>query len=109
MHLAADAVSSADGNPIQRVEDVELRYSQPGEAIDARRIADDDAVEPAASAGTTGSGTVFVAQLANPRSEGLFQLGREWAVADARCVGLHDAERRVDRARSDAHADRRTA
>src|SRR5688500_20324584 len=104
MQLTADAVSSANGNAIQCIENVELRYSQPGEPIDPRRITDDDAVEPAAPAGTTRSGAVFVAQLTNPRSQWLFQLGREWAVPDARGVSFHDSQRRVNRARCDGHA-----
>src|SRR5687767_118933 len=105
MQLTADAVSSANGNAIQCIENIELRYSQRGEPIDPRRIADDDAVEPATPAGTTRSGAVFVAQLTNPRRQRLFQLSREWPVPDARRVCFHDPQRRVNRAGCDAHAD----
>src|SRR5687767_1244499 len=105
MQLAADPVASADGDAIQRIEHVELRYSQPCEAVDARRVANDDAVEPAAPAGTTGSGAVFVTELTNLRSQRLLELSREWAVPDARGVSFHDPKRRVNRARCDAHPD----
>ena len=55
-------------------------------------VADRDRVVPAAAARTAGDGAVLVAALAQPVAHLAGQLGRQRPFADARRVGLDDAE-----------------
>ena len=85
-------------------EDVELRQRERGEAVHPRGVAQRDEVEPAAAALASGRRPVLAAELAHPLLVGALDLGRERALADARHVGLRDADDLVDPRRPDADA-----
>ena len=107
MQLAGDLVADADAEPVERVEHVQLRHGEIGEAVHSCRIPHDERVEPAAPSWPSGRRAVLVAELAHFGLERLLELRRQRAVADARRVRLHDAEHAVERVRPDADADRR--
>src|SRR5688500_17391391 len=90
VYVAAILVSGAQREAVEGVEHVELRHREPREAVDARGVADDDGVEPAAAARTSRRRAELVAEPAHPLAEGLVELRRQWSVADARRVRLDD-------------------
>ena len=77
-----------------------LVSAMPVMPADRRRLAHQHRVEPAAAALAPGDGAELVAALAEPLADLVVQLGRERAGADARGVGLDDAEHEADRARA---------
>ena len=70
----------------------------PVTAADRDRLAHQHGVEPAAAALAAGDGAELVAALAEPLADLIVLLGRERARADARGVGLDDAEHEAGRA-----------
>ena len=107
--LAAVFVGDADLQLLHAVEDVELGDAQAGDAVDGDRALERDDVHPAAAARTAGGGAVFLAAVADALADFVVELGRERAAADARGVGLGDAEHVVDRIGADAGAGERAA
>ena len=85
----------------QAVEHVELRQRQRVEAVDARRVAHDDRVVPAAAARTAGRRAVLLAAFAQPIAQLARELGRQRPLADARRVRLRHAQHAADRARAE--------
>ena len=90
---------------VEPVEHVELGERELGEAVDAHRLAQHHAVEPAGAAATAGDGAELPADVDQRVAVGVEQLGRERAGADAGGVRLGDADDPVDVARPDAGAD----
>ena len=68
------------------------------------RVADGDGVEPAAAARAAGGGAVLAAEVANALADVVVQLGGKRPAADARAVGLGDADHLVDPAAGHAGA-----
>ena len=93
----------------EAVEHVELGQRDAVDAVDLHRLADQHGIEPAAAARPAGDGAELAAALAEQPAGLVGQLGRERAGADARGVGLGDAEHVVERARAQAGARRRLA
>src|SRR3989449_6515856 len=91
------------------VEHVELREGHGVEPVDPHCVAPHDSVEPAAASRPPGGGAVFVAARANRFGERPRHLGRERPGADARRVGLRDAEDAVNPRGWHAGAGRRPA
>ena len=85
-------------------EDVELVDHQVADAVDRHRVAQRHRVEPAAAALPSGGGAELVALLQQVAAGLVVELGREGPGADARRVGLDDAEHVVDLERADAAA-----
>ena len=97
---------------VEAVEHVELGERQRVEPVDAHAVADGDRVVPAAAPRPAGDRAVLVAAVAQPVAHLAGQLGRQRPLADARRVGLDDAQDAADRPRADAEpgadaADRR--
>ena len=107
--LAAVFVGDAHLQRLHAVEDVELGDAQAGDAVDRDRALERDDVHPAAAARAAGGGAEFLAALADALADFVVEFGRERAAADARGVGLGDAEHVVDRIRADAGAGERAA
>src|SRR6478736_5776041 len=105
---AADVVGDADRDLLEAGEDVELGDDEVGDAVDARGVAADDGVHPAAAARTARRRAVLGARLAEELARVVVQLGRERALADAGRVGLEDRDDRVDAGRGDAGPRART-
>ena len=101
----ARAVADADRQLGEVGEDVELRQREPVDAVHAHGVAEGDEVEPAAAALAAGHRPVLAAELAQPLLVRALDLRRERALADARDVGLRDADHAVDPARADPDAD----
>src|SRR6185503_14166755 len=75
--------------------------------VDARqpgRVADGDGVEPAAAAGSAGGGPVLAAEVADFLADVVIELRGEGSAADARAIGLGDADDFVDPAAGHAGA-----
>src|ERR1051325_6603869 len=64
VQLAVDFISCAQRDLLERIEHIELRDREIGESVDARGIAHDHRVEPAATTRTPRGRAVLVAQLA---------------------------------------------
>jgi hypothetical protein len=109
VRFAAVLVGDADVELVHPVEDVELGDAQAADAVDRHRTLERHDVHPAAAARTTGGGAVFLAAVADALADLVVQFGRERAAADARRVGLGDAEHVVDRVRAHAGAGQRAA
>ena len=75
-------------------EHVELGERQAVQAVEAHRVAGDHGVEPAAAPRPAGGGAELVAVLPQLLAELVEQLGRKRPAADARGVGLGDADDR---------------
>jgi hypothetical protein len=107
--LAVVFVGDADLELVHPVEDVELGDAQAGDTVDRHRALERDDVHPAAAPRTTRGGAEFLAALADAFANVVVQFGRERSAADARGVGLGDAEHVVDRIRADAGTGKRAA
>ena len=90
-------------------QDVELVEHDAADAVDRDRVAQRDGVEPADPARPAGGRPELVAALGDARADLVVQLGRVRPRADARRVGLHDADDLVDLERADAAAGARAA
>ena len=101
---AVDVVGDAHRHLLQPGEHVELGEHEVGDAVDPRGVAGDDGVVPAAAPRASGGGAVLGADLAQVLAGVVAQLGGERALADARGVGLHDADHLVDAGGRDAGA-----
>ena len=67
LRAVAQAVADADGQLVERREDVELRQRERGDPVHPHRIAERDQVEPAAAALAARDGAVLAAELAQAR------------------------------------------
>ena len=101
---APQRVGRADVDVIEAVEHVELGQRERVEAVDADAVAHGDGVVPAAAARPAGDRAVLVAALAQAVAHLAGQLGRQRPLADARRVGLGDAQHAADRLRRHAEA-----
>src|SRR5581483_2986860 len=97
----AQTVASAHRHLVEGGQHVELRERQRRDAVEAHRVPKGDEVEPAATPLPAGHGPVLGAELAHPVVVGALDLGRERPFADARHVGLRDADDGVDARRAD--------
>src|SRR5690349_13073322 len=102
--MSADAIAGANPDHLEAVEHVELGERDAGDAADRDRLTDEDRVEPAAAALSTGDRAEFVAALAELLADFIVLLGREWPRSDAGRVGLDDAEHETRGAGSHAAA-----
>src|SRR5712692_3355548 len=100
MDLAAAAILGADFDFFKAGQDIELGERDAGHAVDPDRVAHADRVEPAAAARSPGGGAELVAFLLEPFSLGALQLRRERSAADARRVGLREADDFMDAPRA---------
>src|SRR5690606_30678747 len=107
--LAAVAVGDAHLQRVHAVEHVELGNAKTADAVDGHRALERDDVDPAAAARAPGGGAVFLAAVADALPGLVMQLGRERAAANARGVGLADAEHVVDPVRAHAGTRQRAA
>src|SRR5207237_9171776 len=73
-------------------------------AVELDRALERGGVEPAGAPRPAGRGAELLAALAQPLAHVVGELGREGAAADARAVGLGDAEHVVQVHRADARA-----
>ena len=89
-------VAHADGDLGEGREHVELGERERRDPVDADREAQGRQVEPAAAPLPAGDGAELAAERADPLLRLTLDLGRERPVADARDVGLGDAEDLVD-------------
>src|SRR3546814_2997325 len=74
------------------------------DAVQFDRLAHQRGIEPAAAALTYGHHAEFTALLAEPLADAVDQLGGERPLADARGIGLEDAENVTERPRTAAGA-----
>ncbi len=79
----------------------------PSMPLDRHRLAHQHRVKPAAAPRATGIGAELVADAAEPLADLVMQFGRKRAFANARRVGLGDAQHIAGRARSHARTRRR--
>ena len=111
--FAVQLVADADLDLGQAVEHVELGDAQARDAVDDHRALEQRRVEPAAAARPPGHRAALLAdrrQVMADRSRLVDrQLGRERPAADARGVGLGDAEDVVQLVGADARAGGRVA
>ena len=105
--FAVESVAGADLDRVEPVEDVELGQRELAEAVEADRLAQHHAVEPAGPAATTGDGAVLPADVDEAFPVVVEQFGRERPGADPRGVGLGDPDDAIDVARPDTRARRR--
>src|SRR5262249_60246979 len=94
--LAAVPVGDANLDLVEAVEDVELGERDPRNAADLDRLAHHHGVEPAAAPLASGHHADLPAAPAQALTDLAPELGREWAAADARGVGLGDTEHETD-------------
>src|SRR5205823_13766678 len=109
LRAVAQVVTRADGALPERGEHGELPQRERGEAVQPRRVAERDQIEPAAAALPAGHGPELAPELADALLRGTLDLGRERALADARDVRLGDADDGVDARRADPDPGRRAA
>ena len=100
-HRAAELVARAHGQLVERGEHVELRQRDRRDPVQPHGVAERDEVEPAAAALAAGDRAELAAELAHPLLVRPLDLGRERTRADARDVGLRDADHGVDPRRPD--------
>src|SRR6185437_9710214 len=105
--LAAIFVGDADLDGIQPVQHIELGDRQAIDAVDLCGTLQCNQVDPAAATRAAGAGTELVAFLAQQFAHLVVELGRERSAADARRIGLADAEHVVDVLRTHAGAGQR--
>ena len=105
--LAVEPVADADLELVEAVEHVELGQRDAVDAADLDGLAHQHGVEPAAAPLAPRDGAELVPALAEPLADLVVELGRERPGADARRVGLGDAEHVADGARAHARARRR--
>src|SRR3546814_4453257 len=79
------------------------------DAVQFARLAHQRGIDPAAAALTSGHHAEFTALLAEPLADAVDQLGGERPLADARGIGLDDAENVTERAGPEAGAGSGTA
>src|SRR6266550_960558 len=109
VELTVRLIAGAEPDSLESVEHVQLRDCQIREAIHARGIAHDDAVEPSAAARTTRGRAELVSELSHSRRQRLIEFGRQRSVADACRIGLHHADHRIELAGRDAYSCRGAA
>ncbi len=111
--LAVAAVGGADLDLVEVAQHVHLGDVEVGDAVDGRRVAPDDQIEPAAAAGAAGGGAELVplvlAGAAQARPEVALKLRREGAGANAGGERLEDAVDGGEARRGDAGAGEATA
>ncbi len=104
-----DVVGDADRDALDAGEGVELGEHEVGDAVDACGVAGDGCVVPAGATGAAGGGAELETALAQEFTPLVEQLRRERACADARGVGLHDADDAVDAVGADARTGGRAS
>src|SRR5262249_57854003 len=100
-HFLAEAIAGADLDLLEAVEHIELGER---DAVDARglhRLAHHHRIEPAAAPLPARHHAEFLAALSERLADLVRELGWEWAAADARRIGLADAEHIADRTRAE--------
>ena len=95
--VVAQPVADAHLQFVQAVQHVQLGQRDAVDAAHGDGLAHHHRVEPAAAARPTGDGAELMAALAQPAADGVVQLRRERPGADARGVGLGDAQHIVQR------------
>ncbi len=107
--FAAVFVGDAHLDAGQPIEHVELGDGEAVDGIDLGGTLECHQVDPAAAARAPGAGTEFVAALAQHFAHLVIELGGERTTANARRIGLADAEHIVDVAGADAGSGQRAA
>jgi hypothetical protein len=104
----AELVAHAHADLLEPVEDVELRDAEARDAVDEHGALQRRGVEPAAAAEPSGDDALLLADGREVVADGARcvdrQLGGKRAAADARRVGLGDAEHVAEHLRPDARA-----
>src|SRR4051812_27378657 len=95
-------IADADFERLEAVEHVELGQRDAADTANLDRLPYQHGVEPAAAAGPPGDGAEFMADLADARADLVAELAGEGTAADARRIGLGDAQHIADAAH--AHA-----
>ena len=101
-------VSHANADLVETAERIQMHQGDVGRAAEHGSMSAGYRVEPAASPGASGRGSIFVPGLADSIAEGIFQLADERPRADASGIGFGRADRTADvasgyaRPRSDA-------
>src|SRR4051794_32373915 len=85
-------VPDANGYLVERRQDVQLRQGERREAVQSHRVTERDEVEPAAAPLAPRHRAELAAELTQPFLLFARDLAREGAGADARDVGLRDAD-----------------
>src|SRR6185437_6026153 len=99
---ALELVADADLHRLDPVEHVELGDAQAGNAVQLDRALERRGVEPAGAPRPAGGGAELVAALAQALADAVGELGRERPAADARGIGLGNAQDIVKMMRPDA-------
>src|ERR1039457_5574998 len=94
--LAADAIAHADRNRVDVTQHVELGHHDAVETVDGSGVAQQGRIEPAATPRTAGDRAEFFAAGADPLARAVEGLGGKGSAADARDVGLGDADDTVN-------------
>ena len=104
---AIQPIAGADFDLVEAVEDVELGQREAIDAADAHGLAHQHGIEPAAAARPSGHNAELLAPLAENPADLVLLLGGERSFADARRIGLADAEHIADRAGAEPRPGRR--
>ena len=89
-------VSHADWQALQTSQSVELSEHEVSQAVDAHSIANNNSIEPTATARTTSDHTILMALSAQPITLLIGELGWECASANASGVSLRHTQHAVD-------------
>ena len=106
---AVEAITGADLDRVEAVEDVELGERQLGQAVEANRLTQHHAVEPPCPAAASGDRAELLADVDERVAIDVEQLGRERSGTDTGGVGLGDPDDPIDVARPETRADAGTA
>src|SRR5262245_454022 len=90
--LAIDLIGRADVDLLELAQDIQQHDGKRIDPADSGAVPGGDSIEPAAAPGTTGYGAVFPPHITNVLADVVVQFGRKGPTADARRIGLHDAD-----------------
>src|SRR5205807_2635168 len=102
-----EAVTYANLDLIETVEDVELGQCQAVDAAGAHGLANQHGVEPPAAPAPARDGAELATAITEQLPDIVVLLGRKWALSHPRRIGLADAEHVSDRAGTQTAAGRR--
>ena len=97
--FAVDHVPGADFELFHSIQDIQLGQGDPVNAVDLDRLADQNAVKPAATPGAAGGSAEFLAAFAETAADVVGQFAGEGPTANTSGIGLGNAEDIIDGAR----------
>ena len=97
-------VPSTQAQRFHAVQYIELSHAQAGDTVDLDRALQGCGIEPAAAARAARGRAELMAALGQMLADIIEQLGRKRPGADARGVGLGDAQHVMQRVRTDTRA-----